>query len=96
MINAFSKYFIGSIRSFSYFAPENVLSTENINTTIAKFSNMKPVRFHTHQPAKKAAVLVPICQLGSKVSLMYTLKANPSQKGQVSHRIRPNVRLKLD
>lgn len=91
MMKACSKHILGS-RSYSYFSPESVLGEENVKTTIAKFSNFKPVRFHTHQPARKAAVLVPICQIGNKVSLLYTLRANISQKGQVSEKFILNLK----
>ncbi|KAJ8953598.1 hypothetical protein NQ318_003022 [Aromia moschata] len=73
-------------RCSSLFSAEHVFSEDNIKTTIDKFANMKPIRLHTHQPAKKAAVLIPLCVVDDKVSLLYTLRAPHlrSHRGQVS------------
>lgn len=73
-------------RCSSLYSAENVFSEENIKRTIAKFTTMKPIRLHTHQPPKKAAVLIPLCEVDNKVSLLYTLRAAhlKSHRGQVS------------
>ncbi|CAH1116119.1 unnamed protein product [Phaedon cochleariae] len=73
-------------RCFSFYTAENVFSEENMKRTMAKFASIKPVRIHTHQPAKKAAVLIPLCEVEEKVSLLYTLRAShlKSHRGQVS------------
>ncbi|XP_018566857.1 nucleoside diphosphate-linked moiety X motif 8 [Anoplophora glabripennis] len=73
-------------RCSSLYSAENIFSEENIKRTIAKFATMKPIRLHTRQPPKKAAVLIPLCEVGNKVSLLYTLRAAhlKSHRGQVS------------
>lgn len=78
--------FANKSRLNDYFLAKNVLSPDNITKTIAKFSNLKPIRFHTQQqPSRRAAVLIPLCVIEDKVSLLYTLKANTQQKSQVSN-----------
>lgn len=81
----FIKYSVGQ-RCVSLYSAENVFSDENIKRTVAKFSNMKPIRLQPHQPAKKAAVLIPLCVVNQQVSLLYTLRAShlKSHRGQVS------------
>lgn len=73
-------------RCSSLYSAENIFSDENIKRTIAKFTTMKPIRLHTRQPPKKAAVLIPLCEVDNKVSLLYTLRAAhlKSHRGQVS------------
>ncbi|KAG5883017.1 hypothetical protein JTB14_020122 [Gonioctena quinquepunctata] len=73
-------------RSMSFYSAEYVFSEDNMKRTIAKFSCMKPVRMHTNQPAKKAAVLIPLCEVDEKISLLYTLRAArlKTHRGQVS------------
>nr|XP_023021705.1 nucleoside diphosphate-linked moiety X motif 8 [Leptinotarsa decemlineata] len=73
-------------RNSSLYSAENVFSEENMKRTIAKFASMKPVRMNTNQPAKKAAVLIPLCEVNEKVSVLYTLRAAhlKSHRGQVS------------
>ncbi|XP_060521884.1 mitochondrial coenzyme A diphosphatase NUDT8 [Cylas formicarius] len=73
-------------RRFSFFSAEYIFSHENIKKTAAKFSSLKPVRMIAHQPAKRAAVLIPLCVIDDKVSLLYTLRAANLKlhRGQVS------------
>lgn len=68
------------------YSPENVLCQENREKTVAKFVNMQPVRWYPNEPAKKAAVLIPICVIDQKVSLLYTLRASNMKnfRGHVS------------
>lgn len=73
-------------RNSSFYSPEYILNDETRKRTIAKFSALKPIRTSTREPTKKAAVLVPICIVDHKVSLLYTLRAAnlKSHRGQVS------------
>lgn len=65
-----------SLKRFSsLYSVENVLNEENMKNTAAKFANMEPIRLQTHEPYKKAAVLIPLCVVNDKVSLLYTLRA---------------------
>lgn len=68
------------------FVPETIFNEENIKKTIAKFVAAPPIRLQTIEPAKKAAVLIPICLVDDKVSLLYTLRAANLKvhRGQVS------------
>lgn len=79
------KYSVGQ-RCSSLYSVENVFNEENIKRTVAKFSKMKPIRLQPHQPARKAAVLIPLCVVDQQVSLLYTLRAShlKSHRGQVS------------
>ena len=54
--------------------------------TIAKFPTTQPIRLQPNEPARKAAVLVPLCVVNGKVSLLYTLRAAnlKTHRGQVS------------
>lgn len=73
-------------RCSSLYSVENVLCDENKAVTAAKFAKMRPIRLQPHQPARKAAVLIPLCVVDHKVSLLYTLRAPhlKSHRGQVS------------
>lgn len=73
-------------RNSSMFSVENVLNEENLKNAASKFANMPTIRFQTHEPSKKAAVLIPLCVINQKVSLLYTLRAPhlKSYRGQVS------------
>lgn len=87
-------YFIRSVRlkpqpgnrNSSFYAPEYILNKENIKRTIAKFSSLKSIRTSPREPTKKAAVLIPLCIVDGKMSLLYTLRAAnlKSHRGQVS------------
>lgn len=71
--------------SASFYSVENVLNEENLKRTVAKFAKLPPIRMQTHTPAKKAAVLIPLCVIDGEVSLLYTLRAAnlKSHRGQV-------------
>lgn len=73
-------------RFLSLYSVENVLDEENRERTVTKFSNTRPIRLQPHTPARKAAVLIPLCVVDGKVSLLYTLRAPhlKSHRGQVS------------
>ncbi|KAF2897963.1 hypothetical protein ILUMI_08215 [Ignelater luminosus] len=73
-------------RCNSVYSVEKVLSEENLKRAAAKFANMKPIRLQTHAPYKRAAVLIPLCVVDKKVSLLYTLRAPhlKTHRGQVS------------
>lgn len=73
-------------RKYSLYTPGKVFSEENIKKAISKFSSMKPFRFQTRQPYKKAAFLIPLCEIDDKVCLLYTLTPKHVRKfgGQVS------------
>lgn len=62
-----------------------MLNEENVKRTAAKFAKLPPVRMQPHAPAKKAAVLIPLCVVDGEVSLLYTLRAAnlKSHRGQV-------------
>ncbi|XP_050311541.1 mitochondrial coenzyme A diphosphatase NUDT8 [Anthonomus grandis grandis] len=74
------------LRYSSLYAPEAVLSEENVKKTLAKFASLKPIRMIAHEPTKRAGVLIPICLVDGKVELLYTLRAAnlKSHRGQVS------------
>lgn len=73
-------------RYSSLYAPELILSEENLKKTVAKFSSMKPIRMIAHKPTKRAGVLIPLCVVDGKVAVLYTLRAAnlKSHRGQVS------------
>lgn len=75
-----------SHRCLSAFAPETIFNEENIKKTVAKFAKMQPIKQQAKVPTKNAAVLVPLCVIDGRVSLLYTLRAAnlKSHKGQVS------------
>lgn len=85
---------ITRIRTFAYlkrhyssvFAPEHLLSEENIIKTMARFVAAQPIRMQPNEPPKKAAVLIPLCVVDDKVALLYTLRAAnlKTHRGQVS------------
>nr|CAH7717984.1 unnamed protein product [Callosobruchus chinensis] len=68
------------------YSAKQVFSEENMKMTTAKFASLKPVRMHARQPSKKAAVLIPLCEVDGKVALLYTLRTVhlKSHRGQVS------------
>ncbi|KAK9883539.1 hypothetical protein WA026_001714 [Henosepilachna vigintioctopunctata] len=68
------------------YSPENLLSQENREKTVSKFVNAQPIRRQSHLPSRKAAVLIPLCIMDGKVSLLYTLRTSnlKSHRGQVS------------
>lgn len=47
---------------------------------------MNPFRLQTKQPPKKAVYLIPVCQVGDKVCLLFTLRQNHIKQfgGQVN------------
>ncbi|KAB0793246.1 hypothetical protein PPYR_12866 [Photinus pyralis] len=75
-----------SHRNSSMFSAENILNEENLKKVASKFANMPTIRLQTHEPSKRAAVLIPLCVVDDKVSLLYTLRAAnlKSHRAQVS------------
>lgn len=73
-------------RGVTSFASNQILHAENAEKTMSKFRSSKPIRLRTVVPAKKAAVLIPICIVNEQVSLLYTLRASnlKAHRGQVS------------
>lgn len=73
-------------RYSSFYSIEHVFDEDNLKKTAERFSNMEPIRLQTHEPFKKAAVLIPMCVVNKKVSLLYTLRAPhlKNHRGQVS------------
>ncbi|XP_069682793.1 mitochondrial coenzyme A diphosphatase NUDT8 [Periplaneta americana] len=63
-----------------------ILSKENRENCIAKLRSMKPIRLHDKEPARKAAVLVPLCVVNNELSLLYTLRSSDMKnyRSQVS------------
>ncbi|XP_022904658.1 mitochondrial coenzyme A diphosphatase NUDT8-like [Onthophagus taurus] len=55
----------------SQYSLENLLNDENIPKTIARLRGLKPVRLQTQEPVKKAGILIPVCVIEGKVSLLY-------------------------
>ncbi|CAH1998761.1 unnamed protein product [Acanthoscelides obtectus] len=56
------------------YSAKQVFNEENMKMTTAKFASLKPIRMHARQPSKRAAVLIPLCEVNGKVSLLYTLR----------------------
>ncbi|KAI4456501.1 nudix hydrolase [Holotrichia oblita] len=77
---------LSNARNSSHFALENLVSEENISKTITNFKKTQILLPPTKELVKKAAVLVPICVVDGKTSLLYTLRTSHlrSHKGQVS------------
>ncbi|CAH1108464.1 unnamed protein product [Psylliodes chrysocephalus] len=75
-----------SQRNSSMYSADEVFSEENKKRTVEQFSSMKPIRMTSQEPRDKAAVLIPLCEVDGKVSLLYTLRAAnlKSHRGQVS------------
>lgn len=77
---------INRIRYCSSFTLEKLVSEENIARTISNLKKIKPMSSSLKPPASRAAVLIPICVVDGKTSLLYTLRTShlSSHKGQVS------------
>lgn len=73
-------------RNINYFSADYIFNEETIRQTVEKFAKLKPIGRQPHIPTKEAAVLVPLCIVDGKVSLLYTLRAANLKKhrGQVS------------
>lgn len=65
---------------------EFILSKENRENCITKLKTMKPAWLYGMEPLKKAAVLVPLCEVNNELSFLYTLRSSDlkSYRGQVS------------
>lgn len=74
------------LASTAYYTVKNVLNPENVKKTVSKFSAMKPIRLQPQVPAKRAAVLVPLCMIDGKLGLLFTLRTAhlKTHRGQVS------------
>ncbi|XP_018320373.1 nucleoside diphosphate-linked moiety X motif 8 [Agrilus planipennis] len=74
-------------RNVNLYAPEFIFSSDNVEKCMKKFRNMRPIRLQAQEPNRKAAVLIPICVVNGKVSLLYTLRAPhlKAHRGQVSY-----------
>ncbi|CAB0013021.1 unnamed protein product, partial [Nesidiocoris tenuis] len=54
---------------------ESLMSSENIERTINRMKEMKVAqRPPSHENAKKAAILIPLCLIKDELSLLYTLR----------------------
>ncbi|CAG9862668.1 unnamed protein product [Phyllotreta striolata] len=73
-------------RNSNFYSADEVFKEENKNRTARKFASLKPLRMTAHQPTSKAAVLIPLCNVEGKASLLYTLRAAhlKTHRGQVS------------
>lgn len=73
-------------RYYNIFSPETIFTDDNKRKTVEKFAKMRPINPKTVLPTKSAAVLIPICVVDDKVSLLYTLRSPnlKAHRGQVS------------
>lgn len=74
-----------SVRFYSLFSANVVLTPENRDSCMKKFRDML-VKQGAKQVKRKAAVLIPIYVKGDEVSILYTLRATSlkTHRGQVS------------
>lgn len=69
-----------------YYSAKYVFNPQTIKKTTANFTELPPRRISVNQPLTKAAVFIPLCEVGNKVSLLYTLRTPflKAHRGQVS------------
>lgn len=80
-----ARRFLNSSSASGLYSVENVLNEENLRRTVEKFAKLPSIRMQPNAPAKKAAVLIPLCVVNGEVSLLYTLRAAnlKAHRGQV-------------
>ena len=74
MLDKTSKMFTVSCRKFSQINA-NILSLVSKSENIEIFKKSTSIRMNKDVPKKQAAILVPICISGDRVSLLYTMRS---------------------
>ncbi|XP_065163698.1 mitochondrial coenzyme A diphosphatase NUDT8 [Atheta coriaria] len=73
-------------RTLVDYSSETLLSPDNLLRAASKFEALPLIRMQTTPTRRKAAVLIPLCEVSDRVSLLFTLRTSSlrSHKGQVS------------